>query len=87
MFLCSFVTIQLRLTLNFSCIQILTKSYCKFQSTEEVFADMSKTVFEFQNEFFFHLNLTVPLINIHKCSHIGTFKVALKARDRSKKTS
>lgn len=54
---------------------------------EEVFADMSKTIFEFQNEFFFHLKLTVPLINIQKCSHLGTFKEVLKARDLSKKTS
>lgn len=49
--------------------------------------DKSKTISEFQNEFFFNLKLTVPLINTHKCNHIGTFKEVLKARDLNEKTS
>lgn len=49
--------------------------------------DMFKNICEFQNEFFFHLKLTVPLINIHKCNHKGTFKEVLKARNLNRKNT
>lgn len=49
--------------------------------------DMPRNIFEFQNKFFFHLKLTISLINIHKCNHKGTLKEVLKARDLNRKTS
>lgn len=49
--------------------------------------DMSKNILEFQNEFFFHLKHTVPLMNVCKCNHKGIFKELLKARDLNRKNS